>query len=209
MKKEDIKRNLKKYYDTHVEQRDNAKTQNWKMNERAQFLHYLQKNQCATLLELGAGTGKDSLFFKNNGLAVTAIDLSENHIEKCRAKGLNALCLDIYHIDKKFHKDQFDAIYSLNALLHIPKKDLQDIFGKIKKVLKKEGLFYLGVYGGQNKEKEFRQDDGIHKRFFSFHEYNDYLHIVKKLFKVEYSRILHKNTNLEFHSFILRNSDPC
>jgi hypothetical protein len=89
-------------------------------------------------------------------------------------------------------------------LLHIPKKDLHDTLVKIKRVLKKEGLFYIGVYGGINVEKEFLQDDGIHKRFFSFYEFNDYLEIVQKHFNVEYSNIIHKNTKLEFHSFILR-----
>lgn len=42
-----------------------------------------------SLVELGAGTGHDSLFFKEQGLDVVAIDISPRMVEHCRAKGLD------------------------------------------------------------------------------------------------------------------------
>ena len=41
--------------------RNSAEKQEWKTTERQQFLELLQQEQRTTLLEVGAGTGKDGL----------------------------------------------------------------------------------------------------------------------------------------------------
>jgi hypothetical protein len=46
-----------------AEKRDNTEKEGWKVVERRQFLSLLQKEGKTTLLEIGAGTGKDSIFF--------------------------------------------------------------------------------------------------------------------------------------------------
>jgi SAM-dependent methyltransferase len=83
MRYHDILGNLRAAYDGGAEERDRRKKQPWKVAERAGFLERLA--QGARLLEVGAGTGQDSLFFIAHGLEVVATDLSPVMVERCRA----------------------------------------------------------------------------------------------------------------------------
>src|SRR6202011_916545 len=74
--------------------RDKSPIQEWKLIERQHFLDLLLEERKETLLEVGAGTGKDSKFFQEHGLQVTCTDLSPAMIELCRQKGLNAYEMD-------------------------------------------------------------------------------------------------------------------
>jgi hypothetical protein len=48
----------------------------WKLAERTAFLRCLQQANCTRLLEIGAGTGQDSVFFASHGLDIVATDMS-------------------------------------------------------------------------------------------------------------------------------------
>lgn len=66
-----IKTNLIKAYDQQATQRDKSEIEDWKATERAHFLSFLQKENKRSLLEIGAGHGRDSLFFQKQGFDVT------------------------------------------------------------------------------------------------------------------------------------------
>ncbi|HEY6539464.1 MAG TPA: class I SAM-dependent methyltransferase [Ktedonobacteraceae bacterium] len=155
------------YSSESAEQRDNSEKEDWKLVERQRFLALLQQEGKATLLEIGAGTGKDGLFFQENGLRVVCTDLSPAMIALCRAKGLEAYMMDFLHLD--FAPASFDAIYALNCLLHVPGAALPAVLQKIRDLLRPSGLFFLGVYGGFEKEGVNEQDYHVPPRFFSFH----------------------------------------
>jgi len=72
-----------------------------------------------TLIEIGAGTGQDSIYFVDNGLKVMAIDLSGAMVRICNEKGVVAYELNMYDLSTLNRK--FDCVWSMNSLLHIPK----------------------------------------------------------------------------------------
>lgn len=148
-------------------QRDNTEKEDWKVVERQQFLALLQQEGKITLLEIGAGTGKDALFFQESGLRVVCTDLSPAMIALCRAKGLEAYVMDFLSLD--FAPASFDAIYALNCLLHVPGAALPAVLQNIRDLLRPAGLFFLGVYGGFEKEGINENDYHVPPRFFSFH----------------------------------------
>ena len=155
------------YSPTSAQQRNNTEKEDWKIVERQRFLSLLQQEGKRTLLEIGAGTGKDSLFFQENGLRVVCTDLSPAMIALCREKGLEAYAMDFLNLD--FPPASFDAIYALNCLLHVPGAALPAVLEKIRGLLRPAGLFYLGVYGGFEQEGISEQDNHVPHRFFSFH----------------------------------------
>src|SRR2546428_4340530 len=116
-------------------------------------------------LEVGAGTGQDSLFFKQNGLEVTATDLSPQMVEPCRAKRLPAHVMDFLHLD--FAPASFDAVYALNCLLHVPNGDLPAVLEAIDRLMCAKGLLYVGLYGGDQQEGQAEHDDPAPPRVFS------------------------------------------
>jgi SAM-dependent methyltransferase len=198
----DIKSNIVKAYDNDAERRVRAKQQQWKRKERNAFLSYLKNEKKRTLLEIGAGTGNDSRYFKKRGFYVTATDISPEHIRYCKKRGLHARLLDIYDLHKLGRK--FDAVYSMSALVHIPKKDMGRILSKIKRTLKPGGLFYLGMYGGVDVEGIYQKDHCRPKRFFALYKTPDLLAIVQKYFTLEYFKSLTPFKDGVFQSLILR-----
>jgi SAM-dependent methyltransferase len=164
---QDVTESLRTAYDGAVEHRDRTEKASWKITERAGFLRRLRDKGCQRLLELGAGTGQDSVFFAGHGLQVVATDLSPKMVACCREKGLDARVMDLLHLD--FPAESFDAVYALNCLLHVPNADLPAAGEVIASVLRPGGLFFLGVYGHDVAE-EGPFEDGIHHppRFFSW-----------------------------------------
>lgn len=162
-----IKSSLRKSYDLKASQRDNRTIQPWKLQERHRYLTLLQQEKKQTLLEIGAGTGIDSKYFQEQGLNVTCIDFSPEMIKMCQKKGLTAHVMDVCKLH--FSPHSFDAVYSLNCLLHLPQDELSIALHQINAVLKPQGLFYLGVYGGYNYEGIWQDDPYEPQRFFSFH----------------------------------------
>jgi SAM-dependent methyltransferase len=164
---QEVTESLRTAYDGAVEHRDRTEKAPWKITERAGFLRRLRDEGCQRLLELGAGTGQDSVFFAGHGLQVVATDLSPKMVACCREKGLDARVMDLLHLD--FPAESFDAVYTLNCLLHVPNADLPAAGEVIASVLRPGGLFFLGVYGHDVAE-EGPFEDGIHHppRFFSW-----------------------------------------
>lgn len=197
-----IKEELKQIYNQHADERHKSKKQPWKVKIRQEFLQMIEKDNLTTILDVGAGTGQDSSFFQNEGLEVTAIDLSNKHVKYCKQKGINAYEMDLYNLS--FSDESFDALYSLNCLLHIPKRDLDDVLIELKRVLKTKGLFYLGVYGGTEFEGINEKDHYSEKRFFSFYRYENYLEKLQEHFQIVKSEKIMLEKDFEFHYFIMR-----
>jgi len=141
-----LKANLANVYNQHAEERNKKEIDDWKAAERTYFLSRLQEENKRTLLEIGAGPGRDSLFFQNQGLGVTCIDLSPKMIELCQQKNLTAYVMDMVHLD--FERNSFDAVYALNSFLHLPKDEFPVALENVRQALRPSGLFYLGLYGG-------------------------------------------------------------
>ncbi|SMF90181.1 mutator mutT protein [Paenibacillus uliginis N3/975] len=179
----DIKSTLKQAYNHNAELRDSTELEGWKAEERENVLDVFQENYVRNVLEIGAGPGRDSLYFRQHGLDVTAIDMSEEMVHLCQQKGLNAMVMDFYQL--KFVDQAFDAVYAMNCLLHVPKAQLVDVLVEIRRVLKPNGLFYLGLYGGVSTDGVWEQDTYEPKRYFAMYPDEEIQRIVKEHFQVE------------------------
>lgn len=196
------KENLIKAYDRYASERDQSEADQWKVDERAGFLQMLKQEKKLTLLELGAGTGRDGKFFQENGLKTVCIDLSPEMVRLCKEKGLVAYVMDLCKLE--FLESSFDAIWALNCLLHVPKEELPRVLQGIKAVLKPQGLFYLGIYGGLDSEGIWEQDYYQPQRFFSFYTDEQIQQVVKEHFDLLRFRTIPINETLHFQSMILR-----
>ena len=158
---------LRAAYDQTAEARNTREIPSWKQGERQAFLQLLQAEGKRSLLEVGAGPGRDSRYFQHGGLQVVSTDLSPEMVRLCREKGLEAYVMDFLHLD--FADGRFDAVYALNCLLHVPKGVLPQALREIRRVLKPGGLFFYGVYGGFDHEGIWEDDKSVPKRFFALY----------------------------------------
>ncbi|MBI2850808.1 MAG: class I SAM-dependent methyltransferase [Chloroflexi bacterium] len=195
---------LRKAYDLNAQQRDSGATEDWKIQERAKVLSMLQREDKRSLLEIGAGPGRDSRFFQDQGFDVVCIDLSPEMVRLCRKKKLNARVMDM--TDLQFSANSFDAVYALNSLLHLTKAELPAVLNKISEIMKPSGLFYLGIYGGYEFEGVWEDDKYVPKRFFSYYSDDHTLQLVTTVFDILsfYPVMTSRQANLHFQSLILR-----
>lgn len=146
--------------------RDGMAKEAFKVDERGRFLELLRDRGATSLLEVGAGTGHDSLYFQEHGLRVLCTDLSPAMVERCRAKGLDARVADFLSLGVP--PASFDAVYALNCLLHVPTRVLPRVLAAIGDVLAPGGLCYVGTWGGTDEEGPVQDERYPVPRFFAF-----------------------------------------
>ncbi len=131
--------------------------------------------------------------------------MSPEMLRLCIEKGVCAHCLDLREL--AFPEASFDAIYSMNALLHSPKNELVDVLVSIKRILKPQGLFYLGLHGGFDFEGIWQQDIHEPKRFFSPFRDTHLLDTLGPHFELVYFRNVTTSHDFKTHyqSLILKN----
>lgn len=204
---------LRDAYDQKVDERDAKDIAPWKAKERDVFLSHLHENHGEilhpiTLLEIGAGTGKMGHYFQAQGLDVICTDLSPAMVDACRQKGLDARVMDFLTLE--FEDSSFGAVFALNTLLHVPKADFDNVLRSISRVLKPNGLFYLGQYGGNDFEGTHEDDHYRPKRFFSHFTDEDIKEAVSQVYEILYFGVVEfgpKETgekSYNFQSLILR-----
>ncbi len=126
-------------------------------------LNIFKENNCSKIVELGAGLGRDSIYFGKNSINVTALDYSKNGIkvinEKIKKENLissiSALKFDIRE-DLPFESNSVDACYShMLYCMALTQKDLDKLNSEIHRILKPGGI---NIYTVRN------TDDGDYKK---------------------------------------------
>ena len=205
---QNFKDKLIKAYNVDAVRRDNNESNRdvWKLSSREKFAALLVKHNKHTLLELGSGAGIDAKYFVDMGFDVLATDLSSEMVKVCKSRGVNAKVADLYMLEDLGQK--FDAVYSMNVLLHVPRSDLSKVLKTISNILNPQGLFYYGVYGGFDSEEEITDNSKMGlPRFFSFLADDTLSSIVKPYFNViSFESIEFSSTRkgLKFQSLILQ-----
>ena len=198
---------LREAYDARAAERDGLIKEPWKLAERRAFRDRLAPG--ARLLEIGAGTGQDSAYFQQEGFAVVAADLSPAMVEHCRAKGIEAHVMDFLQLS--FPAGSFDAVFAMNCLLHVPNHDLPTVLAAIRTVLRPGGLFFLGVYGGNEEEPAegpIEGDEYMPPRFFSWRSDKQLLGFATAWFEVVDFHPVDTGRGHRFQSLTLRRPDP-
>ena len=199
-----LRDNLRKTYDKYAQERETYAISDSKIELRSNFLSLLQKENKKTLLEIGAGPGRDSKFFQDQGLDVVCIDLSPAMVELCKQKGLTAYVMDM--ADIQFPAGAFDAVYSMNSLLHLTKSEFPLVLRAVDRLLKPDGAVFIGIYGGLDHEGVWEHDSYEPKRFFSFFTDEHLKQEMARVFDILTfeSLRLQPDDNLDFQWLVLR-----
>lgn len=118
-----------------------------------QFLDYLSPN--GSILDIGCGSGRDALFFHQQGYKVTAFDFAPELVQLARQNtGLDIQEASFYDIDDI---EKYTGIWACASLLHCERSRLPEVLTKIINALKPDGICYLSFkYGSEDREKEGR-----------------------------------------------------
>lgn len=126
------------------------------------FLEYLPKTHLSNqqkILDVGCGSGRDSVFFANQGFQVVAIDGSKSLIELAQQTDtrIDWQCLRFDEIAKQSWQNQFTGIWACASLLHVSFDDLPKILNDLLSCLRPTGIFYASFkYGNSERKKDGR-----------------------------------------------------
>lgn len=138
-----------------------------------------------TVLEVGCGTGKNTVFLMEKAKQVTAIDLSNKMLAKAKGK-IKANHVEFLQTDIKnewtFTDQLYDLISCSLVLEHI--QNLDFIFKEMSKKLKRNGYVYIGElhpfkqYAGT--KARFDTDEGQQVAECFNHHISEFIQAAKK-----------------------------
>ena len=108
------------------------------------------------ILDLGCGSGRDALAFKNMGYKIEAIDYSAELVKQASdLTGIEVRLQSFYDLDEI---NTYDGIWACASLLHCERHRLVDVLQRMIQSLKANGVIYMSFkYGDQDREKDGRE----------------------------------------------------
>lgn len=98
------------------------------------------------ILDFGCGSGRDTLYFLQQGYRVDAIDGSEALCKE--ASEYTGLPVRHMYFQELEEKDKYDGIWACASILHLNYTELQDVFCRMARSLKAQGICYMSFKYG-------------------------------------------------------------
>ena len=138
------------------------------------FLNYIKDG--GHILDLGCGSGRDSLYFIEQGYKVTPIDGSLEMV-KFSSRLLGQKVLHMKFSELNFNKE-FNGIWACASLLHVSKENIYSVIRKLLKALKEDGIIYISFKYGKGEEK-------IKERLFSYYTKGEIKKLIARFSRLE------------------------
>jgi SAM-dependent methyltransferase len=144
--------------------------------------NHMKANNVKKVLELGAGHGRDTIFFASNGIKVDALDYSVvatdilNKVAQEKRLPIKSQTFDVANNPLPFADGYFDTVYSHMLFnMRFSEDKLHFAFSEIRRVLKPQGLNFFSVrnhhdksYGkGKEVDKGIYDIESFQVRFFT------------------------------------------
>ena len=160
-------------------------------------LKLFQEKKIDKIVEIGAGLGRDTIFFAKNSIHTTALDYSESGIkvinQKTNKENLsNYISTKLFDVREKlpFEDNSIEACYShMLYCMALTTNDLEKLNNEILRILKPEGIniytvrhindgdFQKGIHRGEN----LYENDGFIVHYFSEKKVNSLLNGFKNI----------------------------
>lgn len=139
------------YYNKNSEEYFNSTLNVDMTNTYKAFLKLLPKG--GKILDLGCGSGRDSMNFMKLGYEVIAVDGAKKLAKK--ASVLLGKEVIVSTFEELELKEKFHGIWACASLLHIKREDLKIVLNNLYNNLEDNGVFYMSFKYG---EKEYVDD---------------------------------------------------
>ena len=100
----------------------------------------------ARILDLGCGSCRDTVRFRDMGFDVVPADGSEG----MRRVAKERLGIDVIPVifDELPWTDEFDGVWACSSLLHVPSADLPHVLSLVRRALRSGGIFFCSFKRG-------------------------------------------------------------
>ena len=143
------------------------------------FLNNIPK--CGSILDLGCGSGRDSIEFIKQGYNVTAVDGSKEMVTAAsKIISQQVICSRFEELKLT---ETFNGIWACASLLHVNKNHIVDVIKNISCNLKDNGVFYMSFKYG---EDEYIDENG---RYFNCYTEETFKEMIAQVSKLKIKNI--------------------
>lgn len=140
-----------------------------------------EKNYSKTALDLGCGTGRDTLYLLEKCFKVTAIDVEAEAIEivreKCVTARFSEFTLYVSRLETVKFSEQYDLVSSNLTLSFIPPDNFKNVWSNIVQHIQFNGRFsgqFFGIHHEWSNSKDM-----------TFFNYNEIRYLFGSIFQIE------------------------
>lgn len=141
-----------KYYNDHA--------QEWTSNAHFRFGNEMQKFHgilpSGKILEVGSGSGLDAQNLISLGYDYVGVDASEGllNVAKDRNPGAILKLVRAQDLIGSFEKNTFDGFWTVNTLLHVPRKEIDATLEGIREIVKDNGIGFIVIKQGRGERED-------------------------------------------------------
>lgn len=119
------------------------------------------------IMDIGAGSGRDIMYFMKSGFEVYGIDASE---ELCRlSTEYTGAIIKCQKIQDWIPNTQYDGVWANASLIHLPLEDVSLFIQRLPRILSETGVMYLSLKEGirEGIDEEGRYFNGLSVDYIS------------------------------------------
>ncbi|MDO4747121.1 MAG: class I SAM-dependent methyltransferase [Candidatus Saccharibacteria bacterium] len=140
----------------------------------------------ATILDLGAGTGRTYAYFNKKGYEYIGLDFSPKMKDEAfKIHGEFPYILeDMVNVRNHFKDNSVDAVFAVYSLFHLPKDDLRKVLSDVYDILKEKGIILMSYQLGDGEEftdEPYLGESGKKKLYISYQAKDEMDSILKSL----------------------------
>ncbi len=134
------------------------------------------------VLEIGCGGGRDAHDLLQAGFDYIGTDASKGLLALAQKLNPKGTFKKMSFYDLRFPAHQFDAVWSIATLLHIPKRRLPKVLRSIRRLLTPQGMFVVSMKEKSNVDEQVitQEKYGGVTRFFAFYSKNEFRNILRE-----------------------------
>lgn len=177
------RRNLRAYYEEEARLRLREPVSGRRVELHADFVSLLNAEGRRSVVDFGAGPGRDGEAFVAAGLGFVGLDLAHANAVLARERGVSVVQGSIDA--PPFHEGTFDAGWSMSTLMHIPADDVPRTLTAMTATLRPGAPLLVAVWGGDQGDIVGKFGLAGHQRFFSLRPFDVNLELFEACALVE------------------------
>ncbi len=158
------------YYEDHGEEWAEARK---KLSELSfwhhEYLEFEQLKPQGKILEIGSGSGRESVELTSMGYAYIGIDPSQTLLTIARRTNPSCAFLHSTPYNLPFPPNTFDGFTSWALLPHLPKNQIGKALDGVKAVLKADAIGFIAMRQGSGEAQELKTG-----RWFSYYTHEEF-----------------------------------
>lgn len=148
-------------------------------SQRDLFMDYLA-TPGASLLDLGCGPGRDTLFYREQGYRVVGADLSFGMLEEAQRRVSGGAFVQADMRRLPFKDGCFQGLWASASFLHVPKETAGKALNEMHRVLAEKGVLFMAVKRGED-ESWREPEDAPNRFYFAYYQSEELAVKVEKL----------------------------